>query len=506
MVLVYDRQQASFHGFRVNAPTPVKQESASGLSSAWRLSVVVVAVFLALFTVQGDDGLRHIGLAFGTPRPWGAVYPFSYFQVYSGYDLWRGYDLSLRALARVLGLLPVPLAVQRMMALKLVSGALAGMLLWLCVRRARIAEALRTPASLLLGLAMTAAWLAEPVLRQLMARPFAFGTLLLVFAVGQRGAVRGFLACALTIFLYPHLAWLYTGAVGVAHLVRGDRRFAAGSLLATALSFVLQPPAFWGMFGALLHADRVRAQLPNIGELTSLWDNGAQLVMSLGVLIVLLPQVREPRRLGVEQVLMLAFVPAAIKYVRYFVDVELTLAFVAYGADALRALERAAARLLGDWRRLLGSHEVPASPAPGRSRLLRPLLVLGYAAVAVLLALDCVRQYHQLGRAGALLAGVPAGTLILTGFNDQYDILYNRPDLSVVPSCEIGLVRDDIESAYVDFFKRGRVCHLAKTISASYLLDSRGNYLDPTDTACLHLVRDDGLLRLWEIARKDRPR
>ncbi len=68
-----------------------------------------------------DDGLRHVGLAFGDSRSWGEVYPFSVFEAHRDYDPWYGYDLALRALASAFGLLPLPLPLQQFVMTKLLS-------------------------------------------------------------------------------------------------------------------------------------------------------------------------------------------------------------------------------------------------------------------------------------------------------------------------------------------------------------------------------------------------
>jgi len=473
------------------------------LHRAFGLAVAIISVCLSLGSLQADDGLRHVGLAFGPSRAWGEVYPFSYFQVFSSYGPWAGYDASLRVLARGLGLLPIPVALQRFIALKLLSAAFVAALLGLCLRRSGIASVVRDGRALLLALALTAAWLVEPMTRLLLCRPFAFGSFLLVYCVGRRGALRGALASSVPLFMYPYLGFIYTVPVAIAHALRGSRAFAAGGLGVTAVFVALQPRAFFELFAALLRSDRLRARMPrfSISELTPLSQHPALvLAVVLGLLLVL-PRARAPRRLGVEQVLMLLYAPVALKYVRYFVDVELCLLFVAYGADALLVLERGLSRVGGEWRRVLG-----ASPAPGpeadsrRDPLwLRPTLVFGYAALSVLLALGCIGQYRELGRAGRLLASVPEGALVLTRFSEQYPILYDRPDLALVPSCEVGFPVPAIERPYLDFFNLGRVCTLAKAVGARYLVESRRDYLDPMDTHCLDLLRDDSVLRLWRI-------
>jgi hypothetical protein len=85
---------------------------------------------------------------------------------------------------------------------------------------------------------------------------------------------------------------------------------------------------------------------------------------------------------------------------------------------------------------------------------------------------------------------VPVGARVLTEFNTQYEMLFVRPDLSLVPSCELGVPSASVREPYIAYFARGRVCELARAVGASYYVDARGKYLDPTDTACLRVLSD----------------
>ena len=73
------------------------------------LSLLVVVIGVCLYRLPSDDGLRHVGMAFGDFKSWGEVYPFSTFELFKDYDPWYGYDFSLRMIAAGLEHLPISL-------------------------------------------------------------------------------------------------------------------------------------------------------------------------------------------------------------------------------------------------------------------------------------------------------------------------------------------------------------------------------------------------------------
>jgi hypothetical protein len=88
---------------------------------------------------------------------------------------------------------------------------------------------------------------------------------------------------------------------------------------------------------------------------------------------------------------------------------------------------------------------------------------------------------------------------VITEFNLQYELLYARADLSLIPSCEIGFARDDIHDAYIAYMNRGEVCDLAAVSGAGFLVEKRTSYLDPDAAECMRLQSDDGVLRIWTL-------
>jgi hypothetical protein len=186
--------------------------------------------------------------------------------------------------------------------------------------------------------------------------------------------------------------------------------------------------------------------------------------------------------------------------VRYFIDVEIPLLFVAHGRQALvlskTALDAALIRVRGANMAIAG---VPPGARDVRRTGRRVLLGIGYALVLVPIGLQLQKDYSESVVAHARLATLAPNSLVLAEFNLQYGLLYARPDLRVVPSSEIGFPRRDIQAEYLAFFNLGRVCGLSRRIHADYFIESRGMYLDPRDTACLSLVREDAEQRIWRF-------
>ncbi|MGD8860490.1 MAG: hypothetical protein PVI30_10810 [Myxococcales bacterium] len=490
------------------SPTPTDRER--DLQRAYLVAAALLAVGMALEVAPPrDDGLRHVGLAFAeTARSWGQVYPFSRFEAHADYDPWGGYDLTLRGLAGLTGALPFPRLARQFIVVELLQLLFVGTFMWLCVRRSRVAREIRDAPKLLLAIAVTSVVLIQPVLRMALIRPFAFGTFLLLYSVGKTGLLRGLVSAAVAWFMYPYLAWMYAGPVVVAHLLRGSRSFAAGAALSSAAALLLQPADFWQLVLELIVSDGVRASLDTqITEFAPLTQQKLLLLAIVLAAFLLVPRLPPgARRLRVEHVMALLFVPISFKYVRYVVDVQLPLLFVAHGADLVRALRPPLERTLSAWGPLLrprsGDAAPPGPDAPARPpRGFRAALSLGYLVLALLLIGRLAAQHDRLSAQLGRLRPIPGGSRVLTAFNRQYEILYARPDLSIVPSCEIGFPADSIREAYVGYINQGRVCTLARRVGAAYYVDGRSLYLDPADTDCLELISEDDHQRVWRVRR-----
>jgi hypothetical protein len=507
---------------------------------ALNIAALAVSFVVGLSSVPRDDGLRHVGLAFGQARSWGDVYPLSQFALHADYDPWGGYDTTLRWLATVTGVFDLPRLTRQFVLVKALSVAFIAATVLLCLRRSRIGDALEDWGSFALAVPLLVVVLHLPVLRAATIRPFLFGTLFLLYSIGRSGALRGFCASGLALFMYPYLAWMYTGPVIVGHALRGSRSYSLGSLAATLLSIALQPASFWGLLVALLRSEATRAELGvQIGEFNPLFADWSLLVATVLALLVLIPLVpARSRELRAEHVVILLFYPLSLRYIRYFVDVLLPLLFVVYGADGLRVLRREGVALwrpllgiektVARWRRLFGVQAAARPDAgPGTSAVPRggevlerspgssstwrwcqrllPLclvLVLCCAGLGFATASRTRSQQDRLQQTLVDLSEVAPGSLAITDFNQQYELLYVRPDLSLVPSCEIGFPSEAIREDYRRYLGEGRVCTLARATAAEYVIDAGAQYLNPDDVGCLRLVRGGAKRRIWAVGRE----
>jgi hypothetical protein len=498
----------------VAAPGTPRNPGASGLDAptlrrAFVLALALVSVLLALYLVPVDDALRHVGVAFADGRAWGDVYPHSEFARFPLYNPWWGYDAALRVLGDALAALPLDRLARQFLALKLLSTLWIGAFLWCCTRRARIAARIADARTFLVAVGVTALLLSLPLQRFAAARPFAFGTLFLLYAVGRAGAWRGFASAALLTALYPYLAWMYVAAAALAHVWRGSRAFALGALAAGTIGVVaFRPGDLVGLLGALVHAGTVRADLWStfrITELEPLWHHPFTLGMYMLVAAWFAPRLgREARRLRTEHVIAACFLPASLVHARYFVDVVVPLLFVAHGAEAVGAasatLARLAARPRGGTPDAPGAPDPNAMPSGGRGYALRALLAIACVVVLGALVVRSAEQHRNLARTERALAPLPRGARILTEFNLQYRVLYARPDLSLVPSSELGFPHPDIRDAYVAYIAHGRACTLAERVDAAYLVNTPSQRLAPDDRACLEALPPTASdLRVWRV-------
>ena len=475
---------------------------------------LVVSVFVGLVQFPSDDVLRHVGLAFGEPRSWGEVYPHSVFSENLQYNPWWGYDRVLRGLAAVIRPLGLPHIVAQTVVIDALSiGFLAAFLL-LAVQRSGLAAEVRSRGTLAAAAALIASFLSLPIARVLTARPFVVGSLYLLFALSGGGALRGMVAAGILGVCYPYLFWVYTLPVAAAHLWRGDRRFGFGTLALTVAAVAVQPRGFWGLLEGLARSDGIRATLnvkiQEFKPITAAPSFAGAVILALLCVLPFLPAAS--RRMGVPHLLMIFFVPAAVKFVRYVIDVELVLLFVICSAGLIEpvaaALERIGSFWLGWLRELasrLGRGRPVAEAAGGDGVNLRPAIaVISLVLVAVLAGVASKRHRDDAGLARALEA-IPKGSLVLTEFNLQYRLLFVRPDLQLVPSCELGFPSVTILADYRRFFDEGDPCGLAKTIDATWYVGPESIPLDPTKTACLgrkagRVEVDSGpAIALWRV-------
>jgi len=197
----------------------------------FKLTLFITLVFVVSARFPVDDGLRHVGMAFGDFTSWGDVYPFSRFEEFKTYDPWYGYDLILRGLAKVALIIPLPVLTLKFLMIKFLSVLFLISFCWIVLTRSDMLKGIKDRQTFTLGLVLFLTFLTLPLLRVASARPFVFGTFYLVYSSGRRGFIRGILSSLALTFLYPYLSWFYILPVSFAHFFKGDKKFASGAVL-----------------------------------------------------------------------------------------------------------------------------------------------------------------------------------------------------------------------------------------------------------------------------------
>jgi hypothetical protein len=108
-------------------------------------------------------------------------------------------------------------------------------------------------------------------------------------------------------------------------------------------------------------------------------------------------------------------------------------------------------------------------------------------------------QLEAVNKTEIFLYSIPRGQTILSSFNQQYRILFVRPDLKVIPSCDITWPSPQIRDEYIEFFKSGKFKSLASKTSARYLIEANEMYLDPSESKYLEFVDKQDKLTIWKI-------
>ncbi|OPX40883.1 MAG: hypothetical protein B1H13_05090 [Desulfobacteraceae bacterium 4484_190.3] len=468
------------------------------------LSLLIVVIGTCLYRFPSDDGLRHIGMAFGDFESWGDVYPFSQFEAFRDYDPWFGYDLTLRAIAAGLQWISLPPFLSRFLLAKVVLLLFSMVFFYLVLQRSGILEEIKDRDTFTLAGIIIFVFLVLSFLRITIIRPFAFGSFFLLYAVGQKGVVRGALSSGILMFFYPYLAWFYTIPVAFAHFVKGDKRFAAGAVSLTLLFLYFQPLSFWGFQVALFKSDLVRNVLnTKIGEFNSTFNN-LPFYIYLSLFLILFPLFSgEVKKLNIRNILILIYLIPVLKYIRYFLDLTLPLLFVSFGREMLKVLIEPYRKLVSYWAnafsRALQRLKLPKMMETAGSANIKPYLAIGYVFVFALLVHQSYENFTTFKKFRDDLSIIPTGSLVLSDFNLQYKILYLRPDLCVIPSCEMGFPARGIKKEYIEFMNKGKVAALARKTGAEFFLENRHMYVDPEDGKFLKLMGKSDKLRVWKI-------
>jgi hypothetical protein len=150
-------------------------------------------------------------------------------------------------------------------------------------------------------------------------------------------------------------------------------------------------------------------------------------------------------------------------------------------------------------------HEVvsgrEAEKAPGKRQInLKPFIAAGYLMLLGLMAVASSRQVSQLISFKEGLAPIPSNALVLSSFNLQYKTLFLRPDLRIIPSCEIGFASRDVSTEYLEFFNSGRIAPLSSETGVRYFLDNRAAYISPDTGDILRRLKETEPFTLWYVA------
>ena len=88
---------------------------------------------------------------------------------------------------------------------------------------------------------------------------------------------------------------------------------------------------------------------------------------------------------------------------------------------------------------------------------------------------------------------------LLIHFDLQYKILYVRPDLRIIPSCEMGFPKNSTRKEYLEFVNDGEVLPLARKTNTRFLLEPKGMYINPQNGKSLRLVKKGKNLKIWKV-------
>jgi hypothetical protein len=136
------------------------------------------------------------------------------------------------------------------------------------------------------------------------------------------------------------------------------------------------------------------------------------------------------------------------------------------------------------------------------ARNLKPYIAVAFFALFPLLIYGNYRQFHSLKDFADALNLIPDRSVVLSGFNLQYKTILVRPDLKLIPSCEMGFPRIDLSKEYIDFLNRGTISPITHKTGAKYLLDNKNYYIDPGEGKKLKLIKKFDSFNLWEIKPK----
>ena len=476
----------------------------------------IIPFFSCLFSFPIDDGLRHVGVAFGGISNWGDVYPFSYFSEYSELSPWYGYDLVLRKFFSFLQDIPLRPPTLKFFFVKFFSLILVFSVFVMLILKSEILSEIESFQSFLLSTIFLIFFLNQFLFRSMSLRPFIFCTIFLVYSFGQSGYLKGAVSAGALIFLYPYLSWFYILPVVFCHFLIGNKKYAAGALIVLVVFFLFQPLSYWNLQAGIFASGSIRKQMDmNITELSITFSSFYCVLVLTGLILSYPISHIGRKKLNYGDLLLLAYLLPSIIYIRTFIDVILPLAFVTYSKSFISILNPKLSNTTVYWKTFLieVQSEIFAKMPQRilirikrienfgrRSNIsLKPIILILYA---VLFAFVIKTNFDQLGiinETEKLLSNVPQNSAILSSFNQQYHILFVRPDFKIIPSSEIGMPSHIIRDEYIAFFKLGQFKNLASKTSASYLIEANEIYLDPRESQFLQFVGNNNKMTIWKI-------
>ena len=142
-----------------------------------------------------------------------------------------------------------------------------------------------------------------------------------------------------------------------------------------------------------------------------------------------------------------------------------------------------------------GSSKTKAS----RTTNLKPYIAIIYIIILVLFIHRNCEKYSSLKEFDSSLSAIPSRSMILTDFGLQYKTLYARPDLHLIPSCELGFPTKNIRKEYIEFINEGDVLPLARKTKARFFLENKKMYINPLEGKFLKLLKESNDLKVWRI-------
>jgi hypothetical protein len=304
--------------------------------------------------------------------------------------------------------------------------------------------------------------------------------------------------------------------VAFAHYISGDKKFAIGATSLLIIFLLIQPASFWGFQIALFKSDMVRSALnPKIDEFGSI-IKFYPFYLYLAAFIVFFPRFsHNVRRLNYPNVLLLLYLLPSVKYSRYFIDIILPLMYVSFGREIFHILLEPYQKFTSSWKGIFQAWLIKlktlikwrveksdklitnTDPKPGRS--LKPYIIFTYLIIVLLLVYINYRHIGSLKEMRDGLRPIHDKSLVLSSFNLQYKTLFLRPDLRLIPSCEIGFATKTISREYIKFINKGILSPILRKTGSEYFLDDKNTYINPKEAPFLTLLNETNSFKVWKV-------